>query len=62
MHPRSSVRVLTNAMGGGGPDGTGAVGERCVSSNASPAKNFAGYVSGVVLNSWCPRSQNPVTR
>jgi len=62
VYPRSSVRVLTNAMGGGGPDGTGAVEERCASSNASPARNFAGYVSGVVLNSLCPRSQNPVTQ
>ena len=61
MRPRSSVRVLTDATGGG-PDGTKAVRERCASSNASPAKNLAGYVSGVVLNNLCPRSQNPVTQ
>ena len=42
MCPRSSVRVFTDATGGGGPDGTGAVRERCASSNAPPAKNFAG--------------------
>jgi len=62
MCPRSSVRLFTDAMGGGGPDGIREVGERCESSNASPAKNFAGYVSGVVLNSLWPRSQNPVAR
>jgi hypothetical protein len=62
MCPRSSVRVFTDVMVGGGPDGAGAVGERCASSNASPARNLAGYVSGVVLNSLCPRSQNPVKR
>ena len=62
MCPRSSVRVSTDATEGGGPGGTPVVEERCVSSNTSPAKNFAGYVSGVVLNSLCPRSQNPVVR
>ena len=60
MRPRSSVKVFTHATVGGGPGGTGAVRERCASSNASPARNLAGYVSGVVLNSLCPRSQNPV--
>ena len=39
---RSSVRVFTDVRGGGGPGGAGTVGERCVSSNASPAKNFTG--------------------
>ena len=60
MCPRSSVRLFTDAMGGGGPDGAGAVREMCESSNASPTKNFAGKVSGVVLNSLCPRFQNSV--
>jgi len=40
--PRSSVRLFTDPTGGGGPDGVGVVGERCASSNISPAKNFAG--------------------
>lgn len=62
MCPRSPVRLFTDATGGGGRDGTGVVRERCESSNASPAKNFAGKVSGVDLNSLCPRSQNPVAR
>ena len=57
--PRSSVRVFADATEGGGPDGIAAVRERCASSNTSPAKNFAGYVLGVVLNNLCPRSQNP---
>ena len=61
MCPRSSVSVVTDATGGGLPDGTGAVGQRWASSNASPAKNFARQVSGVVLNNLCPTSQNPVT-
>ena len=62
MWPRSSVRVLTDATGGGGPDGTGATGERCASSKTPPARNFVGKVSGVVLNNLCPRSQNPFPR
>ena len=61
MRPRSSVRVFTDATEGGGLDGTGAVGQMCPSSNAFPAMNFAGYVSGVVLNNLCPESQNPTT-
>ena len=61
MWPRSSVRVLTDATGGGGPDSIGAARERWASSNASPARNFKGKVSGVVLNSLCPRSQNSVS-
>jgi len=35
--PRSSVRVFTDATGGGGPHGTGAAWEKCASSNTSPA-------------------------
>ena len=62
MCPCSSVRLLTDPTGGGTPDGAGVFGERWASSNTSPAKNFAGYVSGVVLNNLCPKSQNPVTR
>ena len=62
MCPRNSVRLFTDETGGGGRGGTGAVRERCESSNASPAKNFAGKVSGVVLNNLWPRSQNPVAR
>jgi len=62
MCPRSSVRLFACPTGGGGPDGDGAEGERLASSNTSQAKNFAGYVSGVVLNSLCPSSQNPVGR
>jgi len=62
MQPRSSVRVFTDATGGGEPDSMGAVRERCASSNASPARNLTGKVSGVVLNSSCPRPQNPVPR
>jgi len=54
------MRVFTDATGGGGEDGIGAVRERCTSSNASPVRNFTGEVSGVVLNNLRPRSQIPV--
>ena len=60
MRPRSSVRVFTDATGGGEPDSIGAVRESCASSKASPARNLTGKVSGEVLNNLCPRSQNPV--
>jgi len=60
VRPRSSVRVFTDATGGG--DSIGAVRERCASSKASPARNLTGKVSGAVLNNLCPRSQNPVPR
>lgn len=40
--PSSSVRVFTDATGGGGPGGIGTMGQRCASSNALPARNFAG--------------------
>lgn len=39
---RSSVKELTDAREGGGLGGTGAVGQRCASSNKSPARNLAG--------------------
>ena len=42
MWARSSVNVVTNSREDGGLGGTGAVGQRCPSSNASPARNFAG--------------------
>ena len=63
MCPRNSGRLFTDATNVGDPDGTGAVlGERWASSNVSPTKNSAGYLSGAVLNNRCPRSQNPAGR
>jgi hypothetical protein len=41
MCPRSLARVFTDATVGGGPDGTGAVGEMCASSNTAPTRNLA---------------------
>ena len=59
MRPLSSVKVLTGATEGEF-SGIGEVGQRCASSNASPARNLAGYVLGVVLNNSCPTPQDPV--
>jgi hypothetical protein len=56
MLPRSSVRVFTDATGGGGPDSIGAVRERCASSNCIPARNFTGKDSGVTTCVLDPRS------